>query len=771
MNKQLRLPLALALALGSSQVLALGLGQIQVKSALNQPLDAEIELLSPTAAELENLRVQLASSRDAQRVGSSATGAAYVNLQFSVERSGGKHVIKVRTPDRVTTPFINFLLDVNWGRGRLLREYTVLLDPPHTAPATARTRPATTTPAAEPRRAPASPSTPAPSQAQPPVSAPSAPAPSTPTRPAPAAPAAPAYSGDQYGPVASGDTLWAVAQQVRPDASLSMNQVMLALLRANPDAFIGGNINRLKRGAILRIPSRADFDALSVAEAAAQVRSQMSDWRGEQAAPTPRPAEPRPVETARAAPAATPADRPRVQVVPPAGGETQAAQSGTAEGGAGTSELRAELARSREEVASRDREVRELRSRVSELEKIQSDSERLISMKDSELQALQQRLAELQAAADRAAPAAGETPAATPAAAEPAAAASPAESAPGAAEPAADAASAPDATDTAAAPPPPRREPRTPRTQTPAASTPAPTPAAPPPAQPPAPAWYENIWLLGGGAALVLGLLGLVAVRRRSSAAAAGSAAAPRRYDTGTVAASIPSAASTAAGAEEEDQEALLLDAVAESPSDLSRHLELVQHYYSQSDEEAFEGAAEAMYAQVDDAEDLRWKQVLAMGRELLPDHPLFSSRPAPAAPVPDTWAQAEPAAPQAPEEPEELDFEGFAGDEFEAPSQPPAPPAAPASPAQSTEPEPSYDFDFESSGSAAAEPAVDLSEDLGADLGAVDEDASATKLELARAYLDMGDVEGARAMLEEVANEGNAGQRSEAKRLLDEIR
>jgi pilus assembly protein FimV len=765
MNKQLRLPLALALALGSSQVLALGLGQIQVKSALNQPLDAEIELLSPTAAELENLRVQLASSRDAQRVGSSASGAAYVNLQFSVERSGGKHVIKVRTPDRVTTPFINFLLDVNWGRGRLLREYTVLLDPPHTAPATARTRPATTTPAPEPRRAPAQPAAPAPSTTAAPAPAPSAPATTAAAAPSRPAPAAPAYTGEQYGPVASGETLWAVAQQVRPDASVSMNQVMLALLRANPEAFIGGNINRLKRGAILRIPSRADFDALSVAEAAAQVRSQMADWRGDQAAPTPRPAEPRPVETARAAPAATPADRPRVQVVPPAGGDTQAAQSGAAERGAGTSELRAELARSREEVASRDREVRELRSRVQELEKIQSDSERLISMKDGELQALQQRLAELQAAAaaDRSAAPASGTPAATPAAAEPVAAA-PADAAGGETAPAADAASAPDAADTAAAPPP-RREPRTPRT-TPAASTPAPAPApAAPPPPPPAPAWYENIWLLGGGAALVLGLLGLLAVRRRSSAAAA-PASSPRRYDAGSAAASIPSVpAAMAASTEEEDQEALLLDAVAESPSDLSRHLELVQHYYSQSDEEAFEGAAEAMYAQVDDAEDLRWKQVLAMGRELLPDHPLFSSRPAPAAaaPLPETWAQPEPAAS---EQPEELDFDGFS-DGFESPSEPPAPPVRQAEP----EPQPGYDFDFESPGTSAAEPAVDLSEDLGADLGAVDEDASATKLELARAYLDMGDVEGARAMLEEVANEGNAGQRSEAKRLLDEIR
>lgn len=776
MYKHSRLPLALALALGSGQVLALGLGQIQVKSGLNQPLEAEIELLSATPAELENLRVQLASSSDAERVGRSAAGP-YANLQFSVGRSGGKPVIKVTTPDRVTSPFLSFMLDVNWGKGRLLREYTVLLDPPRTAPAVARTQ-AATTPVREAARAPARP-VPAPATPEP-ATTPTRPPTASPPSPSPTAPgaaASPTAGVDQYGPVASGETLWSIAQQVRTDAALSHNQVMMALLRANPDAFIGNNINRLKRGAVLRIPSRADIEALAAAEAAAQVRSQMQSWRGEATATTPQPAEPRSAPVERAPPARPPGREPQLRISPPASGETQSAQSGAAAGAAGTAEMRAQLTQTKEELASRTREVSELRERVDELEKIQGDGERLLALKDSELAALQKRLSELEGQA-----ASSTTTAATPSA----------DAAPAATAPATDVATAADSSaaspDAAAAPaqtaasetPPPRTRPRP-------ASTPsqpaAATPPASVPAPAPAPAWYENMYILGGIGALVLGLLGLLALRRRGAAAgsAPASISSGRRYDSEAMLASMTAnaAATSASQADEDsmDREAELLDAVAESPTDLSRHLELVQHYYAQSDAEAFEGSAEAMYAQLDDADDMRWKQVLAMGREFLPDHPLFSppsaraqvlqreesvnlheeEQPAPqrstfeSRPLSSEVAQSD--------ELESLDF-GSESD-FASPAADKTPPPSPAPPPLPPAPQPA----------PIAEPEADFLTDDDGDSFAGDDDSSATKLELARAYLDMGDVEGARAMLEEVADEGNPGQRSEAKRLLDEIR
>jgi len=780
MNKHLRLPLALALALGSSHAMALGLGQIQVKSALNQPLEAEIELLSPTPAELENLRVQLASTQDAQRVGGRASGP-YANLQFSVGRSGSKHVIKVTTPDRVTSPFLSFMLDVNWGKGRLLREYTVLLDPPRTAPAVARTQ-AATTPVREPARAPAQAVEPAPAPAAPVAPAPSRPTATAASPAAPAPAAAPAFSGDQYGPVASGETLWAIAQRVRADTSLSHNQVMMALLRANPEAFAGNNINRLKRGAVLRIPSQADMAALAAAEAAAQVRSQMQSWRGEAVATAPQPAEPRAARPESAAPTTrTRPGEPRLEITPPASGDTQSAQSGAAPDSAGTSELRAELARSREESASRAREVTELRDRVRELEGIKADGERLLALKDSELAALQKRLAELESRQTDAAAApavADPVPAADAAAssdtAEPATSDAPVDAA------SADQAAAAASDEAPVVTPRERERPRTrpaPAEQAAPSAAPAPPPAAPPPAK----AWYQNYYILGGIGVLVLGLLGLLGLRRKSASAESGTSNG-RRYDSAAAAASVPShfgsTESSAADEEAMDREAALLDAVAESPTDLSRHLELVQHYYAQSDAEAFEGSAEAMYAQVDDADDMRWKQVLAMGREFLPDHPLFAEPARPEEPATAIGEQLAPpdrsnafeskpfsAAAAAADDMESLDF--GSDDDFSFGPDDGQTKAAQA-PTQS---------DFESEIEPEPEP-VSLMLDEGDDLLAepasdadVDEDASATKLELARAYLDMGDVEGARAMLEEVANEGNAGQRSEAKRLLDEIR
>src|SRR5690606_20335838 len=108
---------------------------------------------------------------------------------------------------------------------------------------------------------------------------------------APAPTSAPAALQDEYS-VAAGDTLWSIAQRNLPDASVSVNQMMIALLRANPDAFIDENINRIKRGAVLRMPDRAALEAVSSAESAALVREQMDAWRANQPQLQPAEAEP-----------------------------------------------------------------------------------------------------------------------------------------------------------------------------------------------------------------------------------------------------------------------------------------------------------------------------------------------------------------------------------------------------------------------------------------------------------------------------------------------
>ena len=131
MLKNQRLSLALALALGTQQAFALGLGAIEVKSGLNQSLVAEIPVVSSRPGETENLKVSLASPEAFARIGVDRPAIMAANLKFTVERDGGgATVIRVTTPDKIKDPYLNFLLEVDTGRGRMLREYTVLLDPP-----------------------------------------------------------------------------------------------------------------------------------------------------------------------------------------------------------------------------------------------------------------------------------------------------------------------------------------------------------------------------------------------------------------------------------------------------------------------------------------------------------------------------------------------------------------------------------------------------------------------------------------------------------------
>jgi pilus assembly protein FimV len=500
--------------------------------------------------------------------------------------------------------------------------YTLLLDPPLAVPSRANPSEIRPLPEGDVRPAPSE------SLAVPPPMA-------TPSAAAPAA-AAPSYApGESYGPVNSGDSLWKIASRSIPDSSVNINQMMIAIQRANPDAFVGGNINRLRTGAVLRIPSREEISAVGASEASQIVREQTS---------TDTPLQP--IETDSSAPARPTPAAPersadsRLAIVPPRGDQpAAAAQSGAAAAGEGR-ELRADLARAREQTETLDQENRELKSRVQELEKIRGDSERLLELRSSELQALQQRLAELEAERAAAAANAASTPTPPPATptTEAAPAAAPAEqpitdpvatesgevpdldaaaAAPTTAEAPAEAAPA-DVDEPAPAAPidtQPATEPAA------AAETQAETaPAEPMPARPPRQEWYENPLVLGGGGALLLGLLALLGLRGRgkkkaAAAAAAGTSSRFEGTDFG-----VPGGADSAAeGAEAFDdaEERELLDRVAEQPDDLERHIDLVRYYYGLNDPARFEGAVEAMYAQVYDPDDIAWQQALQMGREM----------------------------------------------------------------------------------------------------------------------------------------------------------
>ena len=272
---------------------ALGFGDIELQSALNQPFQAQIALVA-TPDELQGLKVALASPEVFERYGVDRPGFL-TRFDFKIATSGGRSVVQVTSREPVIEPFVTLLVEATWARGRRLREYTVLLDPPVLLPAPA------TPPAVSPAQTrPASPSgpggainRPAPASESPPERAKPTqqPAPTPPrTEPAPAPrseeqpkPSRPppralptSAPGGTYGPVRRAETLWSIADRARPE-DVSINRMMLAVYRSNPRAF-GGNMNVLLAGATLQLPTSSDLEQLTARVANEEVQRQSDAW-------------------------------------------------------------------------------------------------------------------------------------------------------------------------------------------------------------------------------------------------------------------------------------------------------------------------------------------------------------------------------------------------------------------------------------------------------------------------------------------------------------
>jgi pilus assembly protein FimV len=461
--------------LWSNSSWALGLGEIHLNSALNEPLNAEIDLIAASPDELTALRATLAPRDAFTRYGIDRP-PFLSSLTFKVGKGkDGRDALLVRSTEAIPEPFVTFLVEVNWARGRLMREYTVLLDPPVYTPGESASTSAPVT----------APST----TATPPAAVASAPSASSPSgrrsrnQPAPAsaptakdnaitpagATALPESSSPAVGAVAPGtiqvapgDTLTKIARSLHADTPANIDQTMIALYRANPEAF-GGNINILRRGAVLRVPGADDVAALNQREAMGEVHRQMDAWRN----------------TGGSAAASG-----HLRLVTPSSGGGGAAGNAAS---AGNSEQQA------------------LKDRVKDLEGQLADSKRLIDIRNEELAALQKKLG---------------MPAPPPAAAPPAKPAAPPAVAP----------TPPPAAGTAVAPTPPPSTTATPSAlPPPEPNTAVPVPPAAQAAKPvvkkPAPApvssgswldWLQdNVWLAGAVLAAILALLGFAAWRRR----------------------------------------------------------------------------------------------------------------------------------------------------------------------------------------------------------------------------------------------------------------
>ncbi len=445
--------LAIGLAFTAPVASAAGLGRISVQSALGQPLRAEVELTAVSAEEAASLAVKLASAAAFQQANLDFN-PALAGVRVALDRRGeGRYVVRITSQTAVSEPYLDLLLELTSSTGRVLREYTILLDPPALRTAQEVVAPSAARPAA--------------------------PAPATAAAAAPAsrpAPAGPATAGASSVTVNRGDTLGSIAEKTRP-AAASLDQMLVALFRANPAAFIGSNMNNLRAGAVLSVPQEPQVLATDPAAARREVAAQSADferYRGRLAqaatetAPTGTPAAAQGRVTTRVEDRAAP---------PPSGDQLKIAQPAAA-------------TKAGDEAVARDRQIKDLLGRVAELERNNQQLQKALELQSK-------TGAQVQAAAE------GQPAAAAPVQAPPATATPPAPAA-GAAPPPAPAA--------APAPPP-------------AAEAPKPVPAkAPTPAE--APGLLEG--LLGPNAPVVAGL-GI-----RSSGRPAAAASTPGRRATST---------------------------------------------------------------------------------------------------------------------------------------------------------------------------------------------------------------------------------------------
>ena len=599
---------ALCFGLQPHEASALALGRLTVQSALGEPLRAEIDLPQITAAEADTLRAQLGSAQQFRSQGlefPAALGGLQIQLQ---RRVGGQAVLQLSTDRAVTEPFLDLVLDAQWQTGGLVRSYTLLLDPP-----------ALKRPASSPRR--------------PPLVAPPAPV-APPTARPPVEPAAASAKASGTVTVQPGETAIQIAQRHRP-AGISLDQMLLALLQGNPQAFIAGDVNRLKAGASLALPDTATAQAIPSAQARQQLTARSTDfnaYRRELATLAPNAAVAPPGHTATGAVQARMEEK---KPLPPSADRLMLSRSGLGEGGAAETRL------------AQDKQAREAQARV---------------------EALSQNIAALnQAQGQAGSPPQAGTPAAPAATPEP--------------PPANPAASAGDAAPAPATPPAPA--PAAP----PGMAAPAGVPASPPASA--SDPWSGNPLLpfaAGGLSALLLSYAAFRALQARQArqqargsfleasglSAVAAVADAPPTPVPAPPQAPAPSAALDTppeprldqamandsvdpvaeadvylAYGREQQAEDILNDALRSTPKRTAVHAKLAEIYAMRQDRKALQ-RVQAEVFQLSKGQGPDWARVVALGQSITPQAAPSSTRTAdPAQPL-DAAPTEAPAAPQA---------------------------------------------------------------------------------------------------------------------------
>ncbi|MEG1832984.1 MAG: FimV/HubP family polar landmark protein [Burkholderiaceae bacterium] len=370
-NQFRRVPAAAAIALAfglsvglgfsmASPAEAAGLGRLNVQSALGQPLRAELEVNSVTPDEAPTLSAKLAPLA-AYRAANVDFSPGLTGLRLTLEQRNGTYIVRINSPQPINEPYLDLLVELSWATGRVVREYTILLDPP-----ALRQAPDVIAPATPRGKAPAVPVAAAPMAA--------VPAPQ-PAAAKPAAVAKPEAALQTYT-VKRGDTLFAIAERNRRP-SVSLDQMLVALFHANPGAFVAGNMNRMGAGAVISIPGAAAAAAVTPAEASREVRAQSADFAAYRSRLAKAVAAV-PAVAQAAAPAAAASGQVSAKIedkstVAKAGGDQL--KIAKAQDGKG-----ATAAAAADEVVARTREVNELESRLAQLNKTNDDLKRAIEL-------------------------------------------------------------------------------------------------------------------------------------------------------------------------------------------------------------------------------------------------------------------------------------------------------------------------------------------------------------------------------------------------------
>ncbi|MBK7421639.1 MAG: pilus assembly protein [Propionivibrio sp.] len=640
-------------------------------SSLGQPLRAEIEVTAPPE-ELSGMKAQLASPEAFKQAGLDYA-TTLLGIRFGIDkRANGQSVIKLSSDKPINDPFIDMLLELNWASGRLVREYTFLLDPPELAvKATAPVALATDKPAMASKPPASARSTPpiddelrgralARSRTQEPVK-------KTAEQP---------VEGQQVREVRRGDTLNRIASETKPEG-VSLDQMLVGLLRANQEAFDGGNMNRLRAGRILTIPEKSAIEAVSSGEARKIVVAQSSDWNAYRsklaavAAQAPVKEEAAKQEasgkiTAKVEDKSTPSAEPKDQLKV---SKTEMS---------GTKPITVAKPNAEDQIA-KEKALSEANQRLAMLEKNMADLQKLIELKNQNLAELQKQAADKNMPVEAKKPAEEAKPQTPPPVPVPVPVVVPAK-----VEPVAVAVEKPVEKPAEVKAPEPVAKPEEVKPEPKPEVKPEPKPAempkpkpkpVPPPPPPEEPGFIDGLLdnplaLAGGGGILALIAAYFVARRRRASQQEAPlnlsstlspqstsltansvfrstggqsvdtshtpdqtdfSQAGPGSIDTDEVDPVAEADVYMAYGRDVQAEE-ILVEARLKDPKRYAIHLKLLEIYSNRKDLKQFESLATDLYTESGGV-GADWEKAAAMGIKLDPGNPLFSAS-APATPT-----------------------------------------------------------------------------------------------------------------------------------------